>query len=115
MAIETPLPGVGQKTPTKNNLTASTTGINILDIRHTPSKFDTLAVIREGLRPEHGGEKTLPTLLLYDQIGLKLFEKITFLEEYYLTNAEIEVLGTYAGRVAQRIQPGSIIIELGSG
>lgn len=119
MAIKTNPPGVGQKPPstgsTQNGLATSSPGIKILDIRGAPSKLDTLTDIREGLRPEHGGEKTLPTLLLYDQTGLKLFEKITYLEEYYLTNAEIEVLETYAGRIAQRIQPGSIIVELGSG
>ncbi|KAI5845360.1 hypothetical protein BZA05DRAFT_421439 [Tricharina praecox] len=32
------------------------------------------------------GEQTLPTLLLYGAEGLKLFEGITYLEEYYLTN-----------------------------
>jgi hypothetical protein len=34
---------------------------------------------------------------------------------YYLTNAEIEVLETYADKIAERIPPNSIIVELGSG
>jgi uncharacterized SAM-dependent methyltransferase len=67
------------------------------------------------LRPDAGKEKTLPTLLLYDVDGLKLFEKITYLDEYYLTNAEIEVLETYADNIADRIKPNSIVVELGSG
>jgi uncharacterized SAM-dependent methyltransferase len=64
----------------------------IIDIRTGPTEIDILRGIRDGLRPEDGGEKKLPTMLLYDEAGLRLFEKITYLEEYYLTNAEIEVV-----------------------
>ena len=68
------------------------------------------------LRPSYPDtEKRLPTMLLYDEIGLKLFEDITYLEEYYLTNAEIEILGRYADAIADRVLPGSQIVELGSG
>lgn len=63
----------------------------IIDIRTGATDFDLLQDIKRGLRPEIGGEKRLPTLLLYDEAGLRLFEKITYLDEYYLTNAEIEV------------------------
>ncbi|KAF1831095.1 hypothetical protein BDW02DRAFT_601127 [Decorospora gaudefroyi] len=87
----------------------------IIDIRVDTAESDILADIKKGLRPEHGGEKKLPTLLLYDQEGLRLFEKITYEEEYYLTNAEIEVLDTYADNIAERIPSGSIMVELGSG
>ncbi|KAF2754585.1 hypothetical protein EJ05DRAFT_479553 [Pseudovirgaria hyperparasitica] len=89
--------------------------LNIIDIRRDADEFDILDCIHTGLRPADGGKKTMPTLLLYDEEGLKLFEKITYLDEYYLTNAEIEVLSLYADRIAQRIQPHSIILELGSG
>jgi uncharacterized SAM-dependent methyltransferase len=67
------------------------------------------------LQPAAGKEKRMPTLLLYDCAGLKLFEEITYLNEYYLTNAEIEVLEKYAEQIAERIQPGSMLIEFGSG
>jgi hypothetical protein len=67
------------------------TAVPILDIRVGATEFDILQDIKTGLRPADGGEKKLPTLLLYDEAGLRLFEKITYLEEYYLTNAEIEV------------------------
>jgi uncharacterized SAM-dependent methyltransferase len=87
----------------------------IIDIRVGETDFDILQDIKAGLRPQHDEEKTLPTLLLYDEAGLRLFEKITYLEEYYLTNAEIEVLKLYADRIADKIQPGSIVVELGSG
>ncbi|KAJ4379613.1 hypothetical protein N0V86_004794 [Didymella sp. IMI 355093] len=87
----------------------------IIDIRVGSTDFDMVADIKKGLKPEDGGEKTLPTLLLYDEAGLRLFEKITYLDEYYLTNAEIEVLEAYAEQIARRVQPGSVLVELGSG
>jgi uncharacterized SAM-dependent methyltransferase len=93
----------------------SSTSYEIIDIRRETDEGSILDDIKQGLRPTNGREKTLPTLLLYDEFGLKLFEKITYLEEYYLTNAEIEVLENYADHIAERIQPGSIVVELGSG
>ena len=87
----------------------------IIDIRMERDEHSILQDIKTGLRPQIGKAKTLPTLLLYDGNGLKLFEKITYLEEYYLTNTEIEVLEKYASHIAERIKPNSIILELGSG
>ncbi|XPS99466.1 hypothetical protein M3J09_008641 [Ascochyta lentis] len=87
----------------------------IIDIRVGSTDFDIVADIKKGLKPQDGGEKSLPTLLLYDEAGLRLFEKITYLDEYYLTNAEIEVLEACAEQIARRVQPGSVIVELGSG
>jgi len=49
------------------------------------------------------------------EAGLKLFEDITFLDEYYLTNAEIEALERHAREIAARLPEGSRLIELGSG
>jgi uncharacterized SAM-dependent methyltransferase len=87
----------------------------IIDIRQNADENLIFKSIKQGLHSADGQEKTLPTLLLYDEAGLKLFEKITYLEEYYLTGAEIEVLEKYAHQIAERIQPGSIVVELGSG
>jgi len=91
-------------------------GNTIIDIRDealTPVKDQILPA----LSPEDGGEKKLPTLLLYNEEGLKLFEKITYLNEYYLTGQEIEVLEKHADHIAERIalRPDSMVIELGSG
>ncbi|KAK7543299.1 C-type lectin protein [Phyllosticta citricarpa] len=88
---------------------------NIVNIRGDANGNSLLDDALKGLHVEDGAEKTLSTILLYDEIGLRLFEKITYLEDYYLTNAEIEVLETYADHIADRIQPGSILLELGSG
>ena len=90
------------------------TTVDVIDIRREELGFSLLDDIHKRLRLKTS-EKTLPTLLLYDEKGLNLFEDITFLDEYYLTNAEIEVLTKHAVSIAQRIQDGSLIIELGSG
>lgn len=91
-------------------------GNTIIDIRDealTPVKDQILPA----LSPKDGGEKKLPTLLLYNEEGLKLFEKITYLDEYYLTGQEIQVLEKHADHIAERIalRPDSMVIELGSG
>lgn len=89
--------------------------VDIVDIRRDTAGISIVDEIRKGLRKAPGEEKRLPTLLLYDEAGLKLFEKITYLDQYYLTNAEIDVLEACAHQIAERIAPDSIIVELGSG
>lgn len=89
--------------------------VNIIDIRRDHAEHSILDDILKGLSPPKGQDKYLPTLLLYDECGLKLFEDITYLDQYYLTNAEIEALNGYAQAIVQQIKPGSMVIELGSG
>ena len=116
MAIET-VPGGTSSLPlhSANGQPKRPPAPAIIDIRKDKDGFSLVEDIRRGLHPPTGEEKSLPTLLLYDELGLKLFEDITYLDEYYLTEAEIEVLKTYAGRMAERIPDGSIVLELGSG
>lgn len=84
----------------------------IIDIRSDQARVELKEDIIAGLK---GDEKTLPTLLLYDEAGLKLFEEITYLKEYYLTNEEIAVLQTHAHEIARTIADNAIVLELGSG
>ena len=88
---------------------------DIIDIRSDTAGFNLKQDILTGLQPNDGGEKTLPTLLLYDDQGLRLFERITYLDQYYLTEQEIAILKKYADRIADRIPNGSLVVELGSG
>ncbi|KAK0269552.1 hypothetical protein LTR91_006212 [Friedmanniomyces endolithicus] len=90
-------------------------GTNIIDIRSDTSGIELRQEILTGLRPVGGAEKTLPTLLLYDVQGLRLFERITYLEEYYLTGEEIKLLKEHSESIAKRITDDTIIVELGSG
>ena len=87
----------------------------VIDIRRDGVDTDLLDCVRTMLNPKNGQERRLPTLLLYDEQGLKLFEDITYLDEYYLTNAEIDVLTNHANDLANQIHTDSLIVELGSG
>ncbi|KAF3482208.1 DUF323 domain-containing protein [Arthroderma uncinatum] len=86
--------------------------VDIVDIRGINLESSLAQDIYRGLQAE---EKKLPTLLLYDTKGLRLFEDITYLDEYYLTNAEIEVLETNAAKIAALIPENCQLVELGSG
>ncbi|KAL1969641.1 hypothetical protein VTN77DRAFT_8194 [Rasamsonia byssochlamydoides] len=86
--------------------------VNIIDIRSNDLGVSSGNAIYDGL---HGKPRSLPTVLLYDTKGLRLFEEITYLDEYYLTNAEIEVLTAHARTIAERLPDNAQLIELGSG
>ncbi|KAI1178984.1 histidine-specific methyltransferase [Nemania sp. FL0916] len=88
---------------------------DIIDVRSSTNGADLRNDLLQKLQPGDGNEKKIPTILLYDEIGLKLFEEITYLDEYYLTNAEIELLNVGAAEIAERLAPGSMVVELGSG
>ncbi|KAG5950565.1 Ergothioneine biosynthesis protein 1 [Claviceps sorghi] len=88
---------------------------NVIDIRRSKVHFDLKDALISSFNPSDGGAPTLPTLLLYDEKGLQLFEQITFLDEYYLTNYEIELLKKHSCEIAAKVPDGSMLIELGSG
>lgn len=94
-----------------NNLST----VEIVDIHQNDMNFSLVDVLHKNLDPPKGQSRSFPTLLLYDTKGLKLFEKITYLDDYYPTNAEIEVLTMHAKRIAERIPENAQLIELGSG
>lgn len=86
--------------------------MKIINIQTQPSEFNILEKVSQGLSKE---PKQLPTLLLYDDRGLQLFDEITYLSEYYPTLAEIQLLQQHSDKIASSIKDDSIVIELGSG
>lgn len=54
---------------------ANISKIDIIDIRHDMVEFNLKADILKSLKPEVG-QKKMPTLLLYDERGLQLFEEV---------------------------------------
>ncbi|KAI9301601.1 hypothetical protein BJ944DRAFT_243125 [Cunninghamella echinulata] len=60
-------------------------------------------------------KKSIPTYVLYDTLGLQLFDQITYLNEYYLTDCEANILERYADELADRVKNGTVLIELGAG
>lgn len=70
--------------------------------------------VAEGLnRPS--GEKTLPYRFFYDARGSALFDRITELEEYYPTEAELSILRTHGVSIAASCGADLPVVELGSG
>ena len=56
----------------------------IIDIYRRETAYSVHDEMLAGLQPSDGEEKKIPSLLLWDEMGLKLFEEITFLEEVLL-------------------------------
>lgn len=96
----------------------------ILDV-HAHSQNDNGLAIRkqilDGLQRPFG-EKQFPTMLLYDEQGLRLYDAITTeAPEYYLFGAEEEILKTRADDIVRvmhagaGLSAGEVVLELGSG
>ena len=61
------------------------------------------------------GQRELPSVYLYDELGTALFEAITLLPEYGLTRAEERLLRCHAGDMLEYLPPPVAVVELGSG
>ena len=60
-------------------------------------------------------QKNLPPKYFYDAAGSELFERITRLDEYYLTRTELAIMEHYATEMAELLGPRCLLIEYGSG
>lgn len=60
-------------------------------------------------------QKIIESKWLYDERGSKLFDEITYLDEYYPTRVETTILQRRSGDLAQYLQPDTVMVELGSG
>lgn len=93
------------------------------DVQHALADGDVRDQVIAGLsRPD--GQKTMPTLLLYDEHGLKLYDAITTnCHEYYLFPAEEQILKDNADEIVRLmhgsnagfITEGEVVLELGAG
>ena len=101
--------------PFENSVCSGEASAAIFDIRRSIKEASLIDDIVQGLSGGEYGGKELPTLLLYDEKGLKLFEDITYLDEYYLTGTEIKVLERHASDIAAEVPSDSVLLELGSG
>ncbi len=71
-------------------------------------------VLDEILSGLSAGQKTLPAKLFYDDAGCALFGRITELPEYYVTRAEMALLGRHAGEIAAHAPDGAALVEYGA-
>jgi dimethylhistidine N-methyltransferase len=60
-------------------------------------------------------QKCLPSKYFYDERGSELFERICELDEYYLTDADLEIMRDNIDEIVDRIGKEVELIELGSG
>ncbi len=59
--------------------------------------------------------KMISPKYFYDEIGSQLFDEITELPEYYLTDAEFDIMRTHVDAMAALIGKQASLIEFGSG
>ncbi len=90
----------------------------IHDIRQETMAMEGVGVLKReplaGLQPRPRRQKKMPSLLLYDEVGQELYKWVTHSEQYYLMEAEIDVLQRNAEKTIANFEPGSLFIKLGS-
>ena len=84
--------------------------IRILDFE--PASRDVREEIVSGLNAK---PKQLPAKFFYDARGSRLFERITELDEYYLTRTETAIMTAHAAEMAIRVGANAALVEFGSG
>lgn len=99
------------------------TSVDIIDIRGEDKHG--LSRVRQQITAglsKPTGRKSLPSMLLYDERGLQLYDDITTkVADYYLFAAEEEILKNHAGEIAHAMHPGGgvktgeVVVELGAG
>ena len=84
-----------------------------LDIRKHSGEADLRQGIKNGLSQS---PKELPSLLLWNETGLELYERLKAdHDDYYPSRNEGELIRQYAGEIASAIPNDGILVELGSG
>jgi len=80
---------------------------------HSDALREFAVAVNDGLAKV--GQRELPSMYLYDELGTALFEAITLLPEYGLTRAEERILRCHAGDMLEHLPPPVSVVELGSG
>lgn len=82
------------------------------DIRQSSELLDLKSCVISGLTSP---QKSLPSLLLWDEQGLEKFDAWTQCPHYYPKQREVEIINRYRDEIAGT-QPGELVlIELGCG
>lgn len=80
--------------------------------KHTMNEEVNDADLRQGLIKN---PKEIPVRFLYDDLGSKLYQKITYLDEYYLYNEELQMFKENSKAIVRYVAPGAALLELGLG
>ncbi|PYH77106.1 hypothetical protein BO82DRAFT_294752 [Aspergillus uvarum CBS 121591] len=86
----------------------------ILDLRgqHDDPHVDLRPSIVRGLQQT---QPELPSIVMWDEVGLNCYEELCHHPAYYLRRAEVEILSQHATSIAQTIPANAIVLELGCG
>ena len=95
-----------------NGIRTSSSASELVDIRHDQSELCLVQLVRESLC---NPKPSLPSMALWDDEGLQLFEKITQLPDYYISGLEKQTIEQHCEDIARKIQPGSMVVDLGCG
>ena len=79
--LESPQADIAPARFTIRSADGGPSNIDIIDVRRREIAHSLRDEMLASLQPCDGKGKKMPILLLYDEIGLKLFEAITFLDE----------------------------------
>ena len=58
---------------------------------------------------------TLPDELLYDDVGLPIWNEIIFTPEFYQTHDEIAIFDENGASIVEQVESGVTMIDLGAG
>lgn len=81
-------------------------------INQTAANERMLQEVLDGLNKP---KKSISSKYFYDKRGSQLFEEICSLDEYYLTDAEWQIMKENIREITEYLGPGIELIELGSG
>lgn len=84
----------------------------VLFYDRNPAQQALAQAVCEGLA---GARRAIPPKYFYDTRGSELFEQICDQPEYYVPDAEREILTRHAGELSELIGPGCLLIEPGAG
>jgi dimethylhistidine N-methyltransferase len=82
----------------------------ILEKKHASAEM-----LSDVLKELKQSQKTLPSKYFYDQKGSELFERITELDEYYLTRTELSIMKSNIRDITENLGSNIQLVELGSG
>lgn len=74
-----------------------------------------LSSIHSQLLNNDSGNKHLPSALLSDEPGQKLWSAVTHTPEYYLTSAEIRLFELFGHEICNLVPDNAVMIDLGCG
>lgn len=67
------------------------------------------------LKRQKWQQRVLPRAVLYNDIGLQIWSRITLLPDYYQTRDEIDLLEHHSAEIAEHVVEGCTLFDLGSG